>query len=96
MLEDFNFQSLHQKIAPIIIGFRNNPISSIDYFTLKVAGVSPSLIAEVTKVHEKFDTKTPIEYHFLSDQLNRFYVAEEKAGKIFSNGWRHRAYLLLA
>lgn len=83
VLEDFNFQSLHQKIAPIIIGFRNNPISSIDYFTLKVAGVSPSLIAEVTKVHEKFDTQTPIEYHFLSDQLNRFYMAEEKAGKIF-------------
>jgi len=83
VLEDFNFQSLHQKIAPIIIGFRKNPISSIDYFTLKVAGVSPSLIEEATKVHEKFDTQTPIEYHFLSDQLNRFYIAEEKAGKIF-------------
>lgn len=83
VLEDFNFQSLHQKIAPIIIGYRNNPISSIDYFTLKVAGGTQSLIAEATKVHEKFDTRTPIEYHFLSDQLNRFYVTEQKAGKIF-------------
>jgi len=83
VLKDFNFQSLHQKIAPIIIGFRKNPIASIDYFTLKVAGVTPSLIEEITKVHEKFDTQTSIEYHFLSDQLNRFYVAEQKAGKIF-------------
>lgn len=83
VLEDFNFQSLHQKIAPIIIGFRNNPISSIDYFTLKVSGDTQSLIAEATKVHDKFDTQTPIEYHFLSDQLNRFYVTEKKAGKIF-------------
>ena len=83
VLEDFNFQSLHQKIAPMIIGFRKNPISSIDYFTLKVAGDTQSLIAEATKVHEKFDTQTPIEYHFLSDQLNRFYVTEKKAGKIF-------------
>jgi putative ABC transport system permease protein len=83
VLENFNFQSLHQKIAPIIIGYRNNPISSIDYFSLKVAGDTRSLIAEATKVHEKFDTQTPIEYHFLSDQLNRFYVTEQKAGKIF-------------
>jgi len=83
VLEDFNFQSLHHKIAPIIIGYRNNPIISIDYFTLKVAGVTPSLIAEAAKVHDQFDTQTPIEYHFLSDQLNRFYVTEKKAGKIF-------------
>lgn len=83
VLKDFNFQSLHQKIAPIIIGYRNNPIISIDYFTLKVSHVSQALIAEVTKVHEKFDTQTPIEYHFLSEQLNRFYESEQKAGKIF-------------
>lgn len=83
ILKDFNFQSLHQKVAPIVIGYRNNPIISIDYFTLKVAGVSQSLIEDATKVHEKFDTQTPIEYHFLSEQLNRFYVSEQKAGKIF-------------
>jgi putative ABC transport system permease protein len=83
VLKDFNFQSLHQKIQPIIIGFRNNPVAQIDYFTLKVAGATPSFIEKVTKVHEKFDTQTPIEYHFLSEQLNRFYVTEKKAGKIF-------------
>lgn len=83
VLKDFNFQSLHQKIAPIIIGFRNNPVSAIDYFTLQVSSVSPELIAEATRVHEKFDTTTPIEYHFLSEQLNRFYTYEKKAGMIF-------------
>lgn len=83
ILKDFNFQSLHQKIAPIIIGYRNNPINVIDYFTLKVSGVSQALIADATKVHEQFDTQTPIEFHFLSEQLNRFYESEQKAGKIF-------------
>lgn len=86
VLEDFNFQSLHQKIAPIIIGFRNNPIQPIDYFTLRIAGDPRTVIAEATKVHEKFDTHTPIEYHFLSQQLNNFYAAEEKAGRIFRMG----------
>ncbi len=83
VLEDFNFQSLHQKIAPIIIGYRNNPIQAIDYFTLKVSGDAQSLIEGATKVCEKFDPETPIEYHFLSEQLNAFYVTEKKAGMIF-------------
>jgi putative ABC transport system permease protein len=86
VLHDFNFQSLHQKIAPIIIGYRNNPIQSIDYFTLKVSGDTRNIIDEATKVHEKFDTQSPIEYHFLTEQLNTFYVSEKKAEMIFQMG----------
>ena len=83
MLQNFNFQSLHQKIAPIIIGYRNNPIQSIDYFTLKVSGNTQYLIEGASAVCDKFDPETPIEYHFLSEQLNNFYVSEKKAGMIF-------------
>ncbi len=83
VLKDFNFQSLHQKVAPIIMGYRNNPIQSIDYFSIKVSGDTQALIEGATKVHEKFDPETPIEYHFLSEQLNNFYVSEKKAGMIF-------------
>ncbi|MEO7987985.1 MAG: ABC transporter permease [Chryseolinea sp.] len=83
VIQDFNFQSLHQKIAPIIIGFRNNPIQPIDYFSIKVSGDAQALIEGATKVHAKFDPETPIEYHFLSEQLNNFYVSEKKAGMIF-------------
>jgi putative ABC transport system permease protein len=83
VLQDFNFQSLHQKIAPIIISYRNNPIQAIDYFTLKVSGDAQPLIEGAAKVCEKFDPETPLEYHFLSDQLNNFYVSEKKAGMIF-------------
>ena len=83
VLDDFNFQSLHQRVAPIIIGYRNNPIQEIDYFTLKVSGNIEELVAGATAVHDKFDSATPIEYHFLTDQLNNFYTAEKKAGMIF-------------
>jgi putative ABC transport system permease protein len=83
VLKDFNFQSLHQKIAPIVIGYRNNPLQAIDYFTLKVTGDTQPIIAGATKVCDHFDHETPIEYHFLSEQLNNFYVSEKKAGMIF-------------
>jgi putative ABC transport system permease protein len=86
VLEDFNFKSLHQKISPILIGFRKNPIQSIDYFTLKFSGDPNQVIAGATKVHEQFDHRTPIEYHFLTDQMNMFYVSEQKAAQIFRMG----------
>jgi len=83
VMKDFNFQSLHQKIAPIIIGYRNNPVQAIDYFTLKVSGDTQPLIEGAAKICEKFDPETPVEYHFLTEQLNTFYVSEKKAGMIF-------------
>ncbi len=86
VLEDFNFQSLHQKIAPIVIGTWNNPLQYIDYFTLKISGDTEKIIAGITEVHEKFDERTPIEYHFLDQQLASFYVAEKRVGMIFRMG----------
>jgi putative ABC transport system permease protein len=86
VLKDFNFQSLHQKVAPMIIGAWNNPFQPIDYFTLKVSGDLETQIAAITQVHEKFDQRTPIEYHFLDQQLESSYVAEKRAAMIFKMG----------
>lgn len=86
VIKDFNFQSLHQKIAPIIIGAYNNPVAYIDYFTLKISGDVEKAIQSITNVHNKFDTRTPIEYHFLDQQLESFYVAEKRVAMIFKMG----------
>lgn len=86
VLKDFNFQSLHQKIAPIIVGAWNNPIQSIDYFTIKIGRQTEDVMKAITKVHEKFDTATPIEYHFLDQQLASFYTNEKRVGMIFKMG----------
>ncbi|MFZ1805610.1 MAG: FtsX-like permease family protein, partial [Cyclobacteriaceae bacterium] len=86
VLKDFNFQSLHQKVAPIVIGSWNNPVQSIDYFSLKIAGDVEQAIQGATAVHNMFDEYSPIEYHFLDQQLNMFYEAEQRAGMIFRMG----------
>ncbi|MEQ8361939.1 MAG: ABC transporter permease [Cyclobacteriaceae bacterium] len=86
VLKDFNFQSLHQKVAPIVIGSWNNPVQSIDYFSLKVQGDVQEAIQGATTVHNMFDEFSPIEYHFLDQQLNMFYEAEQRAGMIFRMG----------
>jgi putative ABC transport system permease protein len=86
VIRDFNFQSLHQKVAPIIIGAWNNPFQYIDYFTLKISGDAEEVVEAATRVHEKFDQRTPIEYHFLDQQLASFYANEERAAMIFRMG----------
>jgi putative ABC transport system permease protein len=86
VLQDFNFQSLHQRIAPIIIGTWNNPFQNIDYFTLKFTGAPEKIIDGATQVHNRFDQRSPIEYHFLDKQLQAFYVAETRAAMIFKMG----------
>ena len=35
VVDNFIFQSLHEKISPMIIGYWNNPFISIDYFTAR-------------------------------------------------------------
>ncbi len=86
VIEDFNFQSLHSKVEPMIIGNWNNPAGSIDYFTLKVNGNMSDVIEAATLVHNQFDQATAMEYHFLESQLELFYQTERQASIIFQVG----------
>uniref|UniRef100_UPI0040489D07 ABC transporter permease n=3 Tax=Roseivirga sp. TaxID=1964215 RepID=UPI0040489D07 len=86
VLKDFNFQSLHRGLEPMVIGAWNNPNAVIDYFILKMEGDPKPIIEAASMVHSKFDTRTVIEYHFLDDQLANFYSAERQASVIFKIG----------
>jgi len=86
IVKDFHFQSLHSNIEPMIIGAWNNPASIIDYYTIKYAGDPEGIIAEMEKIHEKFDNRTVMEYHFLDQQLDLFYESESQANTIFQIG----------
>jgi putative ABC transport system permease protein len=77
VVEDFHFEDLHLAIKPMVIGFQNNPIQSIDYYSLKVNTDDWSnTLAELKAINDRFDPQTPIEYHILNDQLKRFYEAD--------------------
>jgi putative ABC transport system permease protein len=84
VVEDFHFRSLHEQIGPVVLGYRNNPVQSIDYFTLRVATDDlPATLAGLRAVHEQFDTVTPFEYNFLDERLADAYEDDQRAGTIF-------------
>jgi putative ABC transport system permease protein len=88
VLKDFNYQSLHQDVAPLVIGNWYNPVTSIDYFSIGLApGVDmKQILKDAELVHKKYDKSTAIEYHFIDEQLQLFYTVEKQAGLIFSIG----------
>lgn len=84
VVKDFHFQSLHEKIGPLVLGHWRNPIMAIDYFTARVNMQNlPATLAALQKVHEQFDPVTPFEYNFLDERLNDFYQTDIRLGKIF-------------
>lgn len=85
VVSDFHFQSLHEPVGPAIIGYWQNPVAPIDYFTAHVTGgqLQPILRAFET-IHNRFDGVTPIEVNVLTDRLDDFYEKDERSARIFS------------
>lgn len=79
IVKDFHFQSLRDKIAPIVLGYQNNPVHSIDYFTARVSGEDiPSTLVQMEKTLTQIDPSHLLEYHFLDEQLARFYADDAR------------------
>lgn len=77
VVEDFHFEDFHLAIKPMIIGFNNNPIHNIDYYSLKVNTEDWSTtLAAIKAINDRFDPENPLEYHILNDQFQRFYEAD--------------------
>ncbi|MEP2026434.1 MAG: ABC transporter permease [Reichenbachiella sp.] len=87
VVKDFHYQSLHNDIAPIALGYWANPVTVIDYFSLKLTTANfNETLAGITAVHDKFDNNTAMEWHFLDSQINNFYVNDKRIGQLFGIG----------
>jgi putative ABC transport system permease protein len=84
IVKDFNFQSLREPLAPMILGFQNNPVQSIDYFTARVTtnDVSKTL-ADMNAILHSVDQDHLFEYHFLDKQWDLFYQEDHIRETIF-------------
>ncbi|HEY6978640.1 MAG TPA: FtsX-like permease family protein [Chitinophagaceae bacterium] len=84
IVKDFNFQSLHEPIAPMVLAFQNNPIHSIDYFTARLsAGDISSTLKQMDAVLHSIDQNHLFEYHFLDKQWELFYQQDKIRETIF-------------
>ncbi len=82
IVSDFHFESLYEPIGPVVLTHWNNHVRSIDYFTIKYTSSPKETIAHIEEVNATFDPNTPAEIHFLDQQWERFYEAEESRSTI--------------
>lgn len=84
IVKDFNFQSLRQPIAPMLLAYQKNPIQSIDYFTARVTSNNMSeTLARMDGILHSIDPKHLFEYHFLDKQWDIFYREDKIRETIF-------------
>jgi len=84
IVKDFNFQSLHEPLAPIILGFQKNPVHNIDYFTARLqSGDINTTLKQMEAILHNIDHDHLFEYHFLDRQWEMFYREDKIRQTIF-------------
>ncbi len=79
IVKDFHFQSLREKIAPLVLAYQNNPVHVIDYFTANLAeGNLTATLKSMEAAMARIDPDHTFEYHFLDEQLARFYLEDQR------------------
>ncbi|MEP6949771.1 MAG: ABC transporter permease [Ginsengibacter sp.] len=87
VIGDFHFESLRQKIVPIVL--LNPPTTATDsYFnslSVKVAGNNVTgALATLEKAWRKYLPEIPYEYTFLDEKFTKLYESEQRQGTIFT------------
>ena len=81
VVEDFHYQSLHQKIRPLAIWYM--PYWP-NFMSVKMKGIDGrETIAFLESQWDKINPDTPFDYSFLEDDLNSLYESEGKMAFIF-------------
>jgi len=85
IVRDFHFRSLREKIAPLILANRRNPVQGIDYFTVRI-GTSDvqNVLPRLESVLRTTDPGHSFEWHFLDEQWALFYQDDVRREKILS------------
>ncbi|MGN6604630.1 MAG: ABC transporter permease [Ginsengibacter sp.] len=82
VVKDFNYQSLHEPIGPMVIflgpGYSRN-------FLLRISGKNiKSTLAKIGATWNERITDRPFTYHFLDDAYNKLYEAQQRTSALFS------------
>ncbi|CCH52427.1 protein of unknown function DUF214 [Fibrisoma limi BUZ 3] len=79
VVEDFHFESMHQRIAPLLMFYGGNN----EQLALRIQTDDlPSLLATIER-QWKAQTDTPFAYSFLNERFNTMYQSEQRIGQLF-------------
>ena len=78
IFNDFHFESLHQKIVPLVLLVPKNA-NNYGRVSIKVGGSNiTAALSQIESTWKKFLPDTPYQYSFLDENFEKLYNAEEK------------------
>ncbi|RFM25888.1 ABC transporter permease [Deminuibacter soli] len=85
VMHDFNFESLHQKIQPLILIPTDGTAQPFNRIAIKVTGASSATaIAQIQSVWKHYLPDEPFDYNFLDERFSQLYEAERRQQTIFT------------
>lgn len=83
VVEDFNYQSLENEVAPVIIYM--NPRDPILNLMVRIRPEEmQETIAELGNTWTSITNEVPFEYSFLDDDMNNFYAEQDRWSRVVS------------
>jgi putative ABC transport system permease protein len=84
VFNDFHFESMHQKILPLVLLVPRTPFS-YGNISVKVSGSNiAGALAHLEKTWQKFVPDIPYQYTFLDENFERLYRSEQREKSIFT------------
>jgi len=82
VVKDFNFQSLHEKITPLVMSCLTEwePL----LYVRVTAGKTKEAIAAVEKVWKEYNADYDFTYHFLDESFDTMYKSDVRTGRLFT------------
>lgn len=84
IVEDFHFESLHNRVKPLMIVPRSDSDHKLVYVRIRPGTISASIQA-LKSIWKKYSSGNPFEYHFLDQTIGQLYTSEKRMGKIFQS-----------
>jgi putative ABC transport system permease protein len=90
VMKDFNFESLHQSIVPLVLTLPPASESASNYFaeiSIKLAGSNDNIteaLHHIESAWKSYLPQAPFEYNFLDERFQQLYQSEERQGQLFT------------
>lgn len=83
VVEDFNFESLHTTIAPLVIMSTEGQFDHSEMLTVKLdRNVAQKAIGEIEEKWKQLVPDEAFTYNFMDSRLSNLYVSENQSGKL--------------
>lgn len=84
VFNDFHFESMHQRIVPLLIRIPPSG-TAFNNISVKIAGQHiPAALSHLERVWKQFLPEVPCQYTFLDENFNRLYQSEQRQGALFT------------